>query len=245
MERFSPVRRGSEGSNSGARTLSPSTPQQECQRLQRGLASRASPPRSIPGMETSKNAQQRLENDFPPGSPIHQHQLVSDSQHRHQKAAAESSSPIHQFYTGISEASGVPQYSTRDHNFKLSDATLGLPPESYQPPAGYVYDANRSYGNSPLHSANISPYASTSSNLGSPIHQGIYGAALSNLGLYSGTSSPIMNPLLSPNASPVFGGYTQGGTSPLAQPTSISSITQGEFNDVTTTSKLLRTDCTS
>lgn len=49
MERFSPVRRGSEGSNSGGRTLSPSTPQQECQRLQRGLQPRASPPRSIPG----------------------------------------------------------------------------------------------------------------------------------------------------------------------------------------------------
>lgn len=49
LERFSPVRRGSEGSPSGTRTLSPSTPQQECQRLQRGLAPRASPPRSIPG----------------------------------------------------------------------------------------------------------------------------------------------------------------------------------------------------
>lgn len=48
-ERFSPVRRGSEGSASGARTLSPSTPQQECQRLQRGLQTRNSPPRSIPG----------------------------------------------------------------------------------------------------------------------------------------------------------------------------------------------------
>lgn len=49
MERFSPVRRGSEGSASTSRTLSPSTPQQECQRLQRGLVPRASPPRSIPG----------------------------------------------------------------------------------------------------------------------------------------------------------------------------------------------------
>lgn len=44
MERFSPVRRGSEGC-----TLSPATPQQECQRLQRGLQPRCSPPRSIPG----------------------------------------------------------------------------------------------------------------------------------------------------------------------------------------------------
>jgi hypothetical protein len=51
MERFSPVRRGSEGSASGSRTLSPSTPQQECQRLQRGLQARSSPPRSIPGEE--------------------------------------------------------------------------------------------------------------------------------------------------------------------------------------------------
>lgn len=49
MERFSPVRRGSEGSASNSRTLSPSTPQQECQRLQRGLQARSSPPRSIPG----------------------------------------------------------------------------------------------------------------------------------------------------------------------------------------------------
>lgn len=49
-ERFSPVRRGSEGSASGSRTLSPSTPQQECQRLQRGLQNRNSPPRSIPGI---------------------------------------------------------------------------------------------------------------------------------------------------------------------------------------------------
>lgn len=48
-ERFSPVRRGSEGSAGGSRTLSPSTPQQECQRLQRGLQNRNSPPRSIPG----------------------------------------------------------------------------------------------------------------------------------------------------------------------------------------------------
>lgn len=50
MERFSPVRRGSEGSAGSSRTLSPSTPQQECQRLQRGLTPRASPPRSIPGI---------------------------------------------------------------------------------------------------------------------------------------------------------------------------------------------------
>lgn len=165
------------------------------------------------------------------GSPIHQHQLVSDSQHRHQKVDS-SSSPIHQFYPSISDSSGMPdyqKYSSRDHNFKISDATLGLPPETYQPPTNYTYDPNRSFGSSPLHSANISPYASTSNNLGSPIHQNIYGTTLPNLGLYSGTNSPILNPLLSPNASPVFGGYSPGTSSTLVQPTSITSITQGEI----------------
>ncbi|KAL3270959.1 hypothetical protein HHI36_021462 [Cryptolaemus montrouzieri] len=79
-ERFSPVRRGSEGSAGNSRTLSPSTAQQECQRLQRGLQTRASPPRSIPG------------------SPIHQ--MMPD---RHQ--ISEGSSPIHQFYSA--ESSGL------------------------------------------------------------------------------------------------------------------------------------------
>lgn len=40
--------------------------------------------------------------------------------------------------------------------------------------------------------------------------------------MYSGTNSPILNPLLSPNTSPVFGGYGQSPTG-----SSVSSITQG------------------
>ncbi|EFA05002.2 hypothetical protein TcasGA2_TC015081 [Tribolium castaneum] len=176
MERFSPVRRGSEGSAAGSRTLSPSTPQQECQRLQRGLQARSSPPRSIPG------------------SPIHQ--LVSDPQMRHQMA--ECSSPIHQFYP----------------NDPARDPTLGLPPESYQS----SYDPNRSFGNSPLHT---SPFGTNpNSNLSSPIQQNLFAT---NLTMYSGTNSPIMNPLLSPSTSPVFGNYVQTPTAPG----SISSITQG------------------
>lgn len=66
-ERFSPVRRGSEGSASNSRTLSPSTPQQECQRLQRGLQTRASPPRSIPGSPIHQIINER--HQVPEGSP--------------------------------------------------------------------------------------------------------------------------------------------------------------------------------
>lgn len=67
------------------------------------------------------------------GSPIHQHQMAQDQQLRHPKA--ESTSPIHQFYAGVPENATMPdyqKYSSRDHNFKISDATLGLPPENYQ-----------------------------------------------------------------------------------------------------------------
>nr|CAI5832664.1 unnamed protein product [Callosobruchus analis] len=80
LERFSPVRRGSEGSAGGSRNLSPSTPQQECQMLQRGL--RSSPPRSIPG------------------SPIHQKLLPSDGVGVGLRVhpMSECTSPIHQFY---------------------------------------------------------------------------------------------------------------------------------------------------
>lgn len=177
MERFSPVRRGSEGSNSGTRTLSPSTPQQECQRLQRGLQPRASPPRSIPG------------------SPIHQ---------QYQKSAAAvgepggGGSPIHQFY------------QTDPSIMKDVVALEG-------------YDPNRS----PLHT---SPYASTSGNLGSPVHHqgvmfGLYSGAAAAAGGPGAGGSPVLNPLLSPNASPVFGGFP--GQSSV--PTSISSITQGKW----------------
>ncbi|KAJ8956359.1 hypothetical protein NQ318_015097 [Aromia moschata] len=202
MERFSPVRRGSEGSAGGSRTLSPSTPQQECQRLQRGLQSRASPPRSIPG------------------SPIHQ-QLVSDQPLR--QHVAECASPIHQFYPSLPDASlqDFQKFSS------VRDPTLGLPPENYPQPGFTPYDsASRSpsysyesVNRSPLHT---SPYATNpSSNLNSPIQQSMFGQ-VPGLAVYSGTNSPILNPLLSPNTSPVFGGYSQ--TTPG---TSVSSITQG------------------
>ncbi|KAJ8967019.1 hypothetical protein NQ314_003136 [Rhamnusium bicolor] len=202
MERFSPVRRGSEGSAGASRTLSPSTPQQECQRLQRGLQNRASPPRSIPG------------------SPIHQ-QLVSDQPLRHQMS--DCTSPIHQFYPTLPDPvtmQDFPKFSS------TRDPTLGLPPENFQQ-QNYAYDsANRSpsysyetVNRSPLHT---SPYTSNpSSNLNSPIQQSIFGQVPS-LGVYSGANSPILNPLLSPNTSPVFGGYGQSTPG-----TSVSSITQG------------------
>ncbi|KAJ8916548.1 hypothetical protein NQ315_000190 [Exocentrus adspersus] len=198
MERFSPVRRGSEGSASGSRTLSPSTPQQECQRLQRGLQSRASPPRSIPG------------------SPIHQ-QLVSEQSLRHQ--ISDCTSPIHQFYPTLPEGVKIPDLQKYPQN---QDPSLGLTPENYaaynasnRSPT-YSYEAvNRS----PLHQ---SPYTTNpNSSLGSPIQQSMFGP-VPGLGMYSGSNSPILNPLLSPNTSPVFGGYAQSTPG-----SSISSITQG------------------
>ncbi|XP_049824727.1 uncharacterized protein LOC109605697 isoform X4 [Aethina tumida] len=163
-ERFSPVRRGSEGSASGARTLSPSTPQQECQRLQRGLQTRNSPPRSIPG------------------SPIHQ---MSD----HRLSGNDCPSPI-QYFGPMCDPLGS------------RDPTLGLPPEGY---------AN--YGASSLH--------------GSPIKQqqpqspALYGQ-VPGLAMYSAANSPLLGALLSPNSSPVFGGYAQPSAG-----SSVSSITQG------------------
>ncbi|CAH0548609.1 unnamed protein product [Brassicogethes aeneus] len=161
-ERYSPVRRGSEGSAGGSRTLSPSTPQQECQRLQRGLQSRNSPPRSIPG------------------SPIHQ------SLGGAQQQLGECPSPIHQYYPPI------------------TDPTLGLPPEGYSP-------HHASFGGSPLHNA-----------MGSPIqHQPVYGQ-VPGLAMYSAGNSPILGTMLSPNSSPVFGGYAQPSPG-----SSVSSITQG------------------
>lgn len=197
MERFSPVRRGSEGSTNGSRTLSPTTPQQECQRLQRGLVSRSSPPRSIPGSPNRSfpNCPDLISEIT--GSPIHQY--VTDSRHQ----ISESSSPVHQLYSNVPESSSQ---------------------ENYQAQSNYGYESNRSFNSSPLHSGNISPYSPNCG--GSPIHQTMYN--MPNYVLYSGSNSPIINPLLSPNASPVFGGY--GHTSPgsHSQPTSISSITQGD-----------------
>ncbi|XP_050301981.1 uncharacterized protein LOC126740116 isoform X2 [Anthonomus grandis grandis] len=118
-ERFSPVRRGSEGSAGPLRTLSPSTPQQECQRLQRGLQNRSSPPRSIPN------------------SPIHQissgHQINS-----------ESASPIHQFYGGgTQDQANLQDYSKYAG---IRDPTLGLPPETFVPGALGGYDRSALHG---------------------------------------------------------------------------------------------------
>ncbi|XP_030755254.1 serine/threonine-protein kinase SIK3-like isoform X1 [Sitophilus oryzae] len=180
-ERFSPVRRGSEGSASGSRTLSPSTPQQECQRLQRGLQNRSSPPRSIPG------------------SPIHQ--IVSDQALRHQ-LSSEGASPIHQFYSS-------PSPDHQDYKFTaIRDPTLGLPPENYVPGALGGYDR------SPLHAPGASPYGAAT---GQPFGQ------VPGLAMFSTASPSILNPLLSPSASPVFGGYS----TPTGGASSISSITQG------------------
>lgn len=194
-ERFSPVRRGSEGSAGGSRTLSPSTPQQECQRLQRGLQSRNSPPRSIPG------------------SPIHH--VVMDPHHRHSLQMSENTSPIHQYYPSITDPVTIQElqkYASIPHDPNLTPEAL------QQQQHKYGYDSNRSFASSPLHT---SPF-NTSSNSGmtSPIQQNLYGQ-LPNLSLYSGSTSPILNPLGSPNSSPVFGGYH-----PPNNP-SVSSITQG------------------
>lgn len=124
-ERFSPVRRGSEGSAGNSRTLSPSTPQQECQRLQRGLQSRSSPPRSIPG------------------SPIHQ--MVGDSSLRHQ-LTSENPSPIHQYYPNPQDQNTIPDYAKFS---VIRDPTLGLPPENLVSGALGGYDRNSMHGGSP------------------------------------------------------------------------------------------------
>lgn len=176
MERFSPVRRGSEGSASGSRTLSPSTPQQECQRLQRGLATRSSPPRSIPG------------------SPIHQ--MVSD-----QRCLAETTtSPIHQLFSNSTDTVDLQKY--RDSQLPSgSDLFNGQSSSVLVTQNNYGYDTSRSYSNSPLHSGNMSPYTNSSGGLGSPIHHSAFYGPLS---LYSGNNSPILSNLNSPGTSPVF-----------------------------------------
>ncbi|CAG9830623.1 unnamed protein product [Diabrotica balteata] len=198
LDRFSPVRRGSEGSAGGCRTLSSSSQEQ---RLQRGLSARNSPPRSIPG------------------SPIHQ-KFMSEQPLRHHMS--ECTSPIHQFYQTLPESSTMQDLQNFSSNI---DPTLGLPPENYQQHSYGPYEAtNRSptysydsINRSPLHS---SPYTTTNLT-SSPIGPSVF-SQVSNLGLYSGSNSPILNPLLSPNTSPVFGGYMQN-----AQGSSVSSITQG------------------
>ncbi|CAG9770009.1 unnamed protein product [Ceutorhynchus assimilis] len=181
IERFSPVRRGSEGST-GSRTLSPSTPQQECQRLQRGLQSRSSPPRSIPG------------------SPIHQ--IVTDPSLRHQ-LSSEGASPIHQYYSNTTQDQNLQDFSKYSN---IRDPTLGLPPENIVPGALGGYDR------SPLQCPGASPYGATSVQTFGQVP---------GLNIF-GTTTTMLNPLLSPSASPVFGGYSTptGGSS-------VSSITQG------------------
>ncbi|KAG5893454.1 hypothetical protein JTB14_012171 [Gonioctena quinquepunctata] len=202
-DRFSPVRRGSEGSASCSRSSNCPISQQESQRMQRSVSSRNSPPRSIPG------------------SPIHQ-KFITEAPMRHHMS--ECTSPIHQFYQSLPEAMTMQELQ----NFPSArDPTLGLPPENYQQLSYGPYEStNRSptysydsINRSPLHS---SPYTTThNSNLNSPINQGIF-SQVSNLAMYSGSNSPILNTLLSPNTSPVFGGFHQATPG-----SSVSSITQG------------------
>lgn len=225
-ERFSPVRRGSEGSASGGRTASPTTPQQECQRLQRGLVSRSSPPRSIPG------------------SPIHH--TVIDPRHGQM---TEGTSPVHHPHLTSTSSSPLPGSATSSD--WITDQTMGLPPEVYanmqQGQSNLPgYDSNqpppsstpRSYNNSPLHSSHspltVSPYhhhhhatttsSTSNSGLNSPVHMmpniggggtggvtgGIYGGGVFT-GSANGTNSPIQQQMI------VVG---QGGSS-------VSSIIQG------------------
>lgn len=114
---------------------------------------------------------------------------MPDVQQHRQHQISESSSSLHQMYSGIGEASG------RDHNFKTD--------------------------------TNVSPYSTTSNSaIGSPIHQTMFGQ-IPNIGLYSGNTSPTLNPLLSPSNSPIYGSYGTSGN--LPQPNSVSSITQGKY----------------
>ncbi|KAL1502082.1 hypothetical protein ABEB36_007280 [Hypothenemus hampei] len=161
-ERFSPVRRGSEGSASNSRTLSPSTPQQECQRLQRGLQNRSSPPRSIPG------------------SPIHQ--IVPDQSHRHQ-LASEGTSPIHQYYAAA-EQNILPDYSKypiRDHSLQSETLVSGALVQSFGQVTGINIFSGTAPILNPLLNSNPSPvfgqYGSTvtSGNSVSSITQGLSG----------------------------------------------------------------------
>lgn len=145
---------------------------------------------------------------------------MSDQPLRHHMS--ECTSPVHQFYQGLPETVTMQDLQ----NFSPSlDPTLGLPPENYQQHSygpvtyeasnrslAYSYD---SLNRSPLHS---SPYTTTS--LTSPIGQTVFSQSM---GMYSGNNSPILNPHLTPNTSPVFGGYGQA-----SQGTSVSSITQGK-----------------
>lgn len=118
----------------------------------------------------------------------------------------------------------------RETNLKIGDTTLGLPPEN-------LYYCQESFGNSPS-SGHISPFASNSgSQLGSPIHQtNMMYNQIQNLGLITGNNTPIIPPMYSAanmfsgsgQNSPVYGNYAYNNQATLNQPTSVSSITQGE-----------------
>lgn len=116
--------------------------------------------------------------------------------------------PDLQKYSSSRDPSIALSENYQQQNYSSFDASNRSPSYSYEA-------VNRS----PLHT---SPYATNpNSTLNSPIQQTMFGQVPS-LGVYSGTNSPILNPLLSPNTSPVFGGY--GQTTPGS---SVSSITQG------------------
>lgn len=155
------------------------------------------------------------------GSPIHQ-KMAQEQSVRH--PLSECSSPVHQFYPSLPEAVTLQDLQI----FSASrDSTLGLTPDNFSPQnfsscdgtnrsTSYVYDTlNRS----PVHSSKFT--TNPNNNMGSPINSPLYGQ-VSNLGLYSGNNSPILSSLISPNTSPVFGGYNQATPG-----SSVSSITQG------------------
>lgn len=150
---------------------------------------------------------------FLKGSPIHQ-KLMPEQSLRH--PLSECSSPVHQFYQSLPEAVTIQDLQ----KFSSSrDSTMGLPPENFSVHNFPSYDStNRSTSYSPIHSQ-----YGNNPNSSSPIKTALFNQ-VPNLGLYSGNNSPILNPLMSPSTSPVFGGYSQ--TTPS---TSVSSITQGKW----------------
>lgn len=150
--------------------------------------------------------------------------MVPEQSVRH--PLSECSSPVHQFYPSLPEAVTLQDLQT----FSTSrESSLGLTPENFPSQnfsscdgtnrTSYVYDTvNRS----PVHSSKYTN--NPNSNMGSPINSPLFGQ-VPNLGLYSGNNSPILSSLISPNTSPVFGGYNQA-----APGSSVSSITQGNID---------------
>lgn len=139
---------------------------------------------------------------------------------------SECSSPVHQFYPSLPEAVTIQDLQ----KFSSSrESTIAMAPENFQTQNFVSFDgtnrsSNYSYdtvNRSPIHSSQYSN--NPNNNIGSPINSALFGQ-VSNLGLYSGNNSPILNPLMSPSTSPVFGGYNQSTPG-----TSVSSITQGIY----------------